>query len=462
MSMLKGFSNAFKIQELRKKILITLGLVAVCRLVSQIPTPGVDWRLLQETMNTIRESSGGGMLDWFSVFTGGALDQCAIGTLSIWPYISAQIVIQLLSSVIPSLEKLKKEGESGRQQIAQITRYLTIVICVVQAWGIAAVLMNPARLGLGNVQIVTTPGIGFQLMTVIGMTSAALFVMWVADQITTFGVGNGGSLIIMINIASRLPSAIYSAWERYFGHGSLQATKSPVELLILLAFGFAVVMGTVMLVQGVRKVPIHATRRSMSGGNSYGMQQTYMPLRVNYTGVMPIIFAQPLLQIPAMLLKKIPSESTGFLGALRTFGDKLGDMGGSLHLTIYAVVIMFFAFFWVATQFNAVDISENLKKDGSYVPGYRPGRATAEYLDGVMTRLTLIGGTGLLILALLPQILNGWMQVPWVIASFFGGTSLLIIVGVALDTLRIMESHLLVRKYDGFLRHGSLRGRTGA
>ncbi len=462
MSMLKGFSNAFKIQELRKKILITLGLVAVCRLVSQIPTPGVDWRLLQETMNTIRESSGGGMLDWFSVFTGGALDQCAIGTLSIWPYISAQIVIQLLSSVIPSLEKLKKEGESGRQQIAQITRYLTIVICVVQSWGIAAVLMNPARLGLGNVPIVTSPGIGFQLMTVIGMTSAALFVMWVADQITTFGVGNGGSLIIMINIASRLPSAIYSAWERYFGHGSLQATKSPVELLILLAFGFAVVMGTVMLVQGVRKVPIHATRRSMAGGNSYGMQQTYMPLRVNYTGVMPIIFAQPLLQIPAMLLKKIPSESTGFLGALRTFGDKLGDMGSSLHLTIYAVVIMFFAFFWVATQFNAVDISENLKKDGSYVPGYRPGRATAEYLDAVMTRLTLIGGTGLLVLALLPQILNGWMNVPWVIASFFGGTSLLIIVGVALDTLRIMESHLLVRKYDGFLRHGSLRGRTGA
>ena len=465
MSMFKGFSNAFKIPELRKKILITLGLVAVCRLVSQIPTPGVDWQTLQKTLEDIRTSSGGGgLFDWFEVFTGGALGQCAIGFLSIWPYISAQIVIQLLSSVIPSLEKLKKEGESGRQQLAQITRYLTIVLCVVQSWGIATALMHPSALSpaFANVQIVANPGLGFQLMTVIGMTSAALFVMWVADQITTFGVGNGGSLIIMINIASRLPSAIYSAWERYFGHGSLQATKSPVELLILLAFGFAVVMGTVMLVQGVRKVPIHATRRSMAGGNSYGMQQTYMPLRVNYTGVMPIIFAQPLLQIPAMLLKKIPSESTGFLGALRTFGDKLGDMGSSLHLTIYAVVIMFFAFFWVATQFNAVDISENLKKDGSYVPGYRPGRATAEYLDAVMTRLTLIGGTGLLILALLPQILNGWMQVPWVIASFFGGTSLLIIVGVALDTLRIMESHLLVRKYDGFLRHGSLRGRTGA
>ncbi len=461
MSMFKGFSNAFKIKELRKKILITLGLVAVCRLVSLIPTPGVDWRALQEALRNA-SSEGGNIVDWLNVFTGGALEQCAIGTLSIWPYISAQIVIQLLSSVIPSLEKLKKEGESGRQQIAQITRYLTIAICVVQSWSIATGLMHPASLGLHTGQIVTNPGIGFQLMTVIGMTSAALFVMWVADQITTFGIGNGGSLIIMINIASRLPKAIVSAWERYFGLGGMQATKNPVELLILLAFGFAVVMFTVLLVQGVRKVPIHATRRSMAGGNSYGMQQTYMPLRVNYTGVMPIIFAQPLLQIPAMLLRKIPSESTGFLGALRSFGNSLGDPGSALHLTIYAVVIMFFAFFWVATQFNAVDISENLKKDGSYVPGYRPGRATAEYLDAVMTRLTLIGGTGLMVLALLPQVISGWMAVPWVIASFFGGTSLLIIVGVALDTLRIMESHLLVRKYDGFLRHGSLRGRAGA
>jgi len=461
MSMFKGFSNAFRIPELRKKILITLGIVAVCRLVSQIPTPGVDWQALHRAIENIRETSGGGgLFDWFDIFTGGALGQCAIGFLSIWPYISAQIVIQLLSSVIPSLEKLKKEGESGRQQLAQITRYLTIVLCIVQSWSIATALSHPTMLGI-NEQIVVNPGLGFQLMTVIGMTSAALFVMWLADQITTFGIGNGGSLIIMINITSRLPEAIMSAWQRYFGANGLDAIKSPVELALLLLFGFGVVMGTVMLTQGVRKVTIHATRRSMAGGNSYGMQQTYMPLRVNYTGVMPIIFAQPLLQIPAMLLMKIPSDMTGFLGALRSFGVQLGDMGSATHLIIYAAVIMFFAFFWVATQFNAVDIAENLKKDGSYVPGIRPGRATAEYLDAVMTRITLIGGTGLLIVALLPQVLNGMMQVPWAIASFFGGTSLLIIVGVALDTLRIMESHLLVRKYDGFLRHGSLRGRGG-
>ena len=454
MSMFKGFSNAFKIPELRKKILITLGLVAVCRLVSQIPTPGVDWRALQGAIEDIRSQSGGGMLDWFDVFTGGALGQCAIGFLSIWPYISAQIVIQLLSSVIPSLEKLKKEGESGRQRLAQITRYLTIVVCVVQSWTIATVLLNPQALGINAQIVVSGSPMGFRLMTVIGMTSAALFVMWLADQITTFGVGNGGSLIIMINITSRLPHAIFAAYERYFGGTGMQ-TASPVELVMLLVFGFLVVMGTVLLTQGVRKVAIHATRRSMAMGNTYGMQQTFMLLRVNYTGVMPIIFAQPILQVLGWLFKKMPWDPC------QSFGGQLSDMGSATHLIIYAIVIMFFCFFWVATQFNAVDISENLKKDGSYVPGIRPGMQTAEYLDAVMTRITLIGGTGLLIVALLPQILSGAFGIPWAISSFFGGTSLLIIVGVALDTLRIMESHLLVRKYDGFLRHGTLRGRSG-
>ena len=464
MSMMKGFSNAFRIPELRKKILVTLGLVFVCRLVSQIPTPGVDWRALQQVIETARQSaSGGGLLDWFDVFTGGALGQCAIGFLSIWPYISAQIVIQLLSSVIPSLEKLKKDGESGRQQLAQITRWLTIVLCVVQSWGIATMLSHPGALGpaFAGVEIVVNPGFGFHLMTVIGITSASLFVMWLADQITTFGIGNGASLIIMINITSRLPQALLSAWERYFGLAGVQASAPIAELPILVIFFLMVVMGTVMLTQGVRKVPIHSTRRSVGGGNTYGMQQTFMPLRVNYTGVMPIIFAQPLIQIPsAMLMKISDATSAGFSGKLYRFAEALANPT-ALHMVVYAALIMFFAFFWVATQFNAIDISENLKKDGSYIPGIRPGRATAEYLDDVMTKITLIGGTCLLIVALVPMLLMGWIQVPWAIASFFGGTSLLIIVGVALDTLRIMESHLLVRKYDGFLSHGSLRGRSG-
>jgi len=460
MSMTKGFSNVFRIPELRKKILITLGLVFVCRLVSQIPTPGVDWQALQRVIADFKANSqGGGMLDWFEVFTGGALGQCAIGFLSIWPYISAQIVIQLLSSVIPTLEKLKKEGESGRQQLAQITRYLTIVLCIVQSWGIATMLSHPGALGqaFAGVEIVANPGIGFQLMTVIGMTSAALFVMWIADQITTFGIGNGASLIIMINITSRLPQALISAWERYFGLGGVSAQAPIAELPVVVIFFLVVVMGTVMLTQGVRKVAIHTTRRSVAGGNTYGMQQTFMPLRVNYTGVMPIIFAQPLIQIPSALLMKFTATGT----RLHQFAQDLSDPGAALHLVVYAVMIMFFAFFWVATQFNAIDISENLKKDGSYIPGIRPGRATAEYLDDMMTKITLIGGSGLLLVAPIPMLLMGWMRLPWAMASFFGGTSLLIIVGVALDTLRIMESHLLVRKYDGFLSHGTLRGRSG-
>ena len=307
MAMMKGFSNAFRIPELRKKILITLGLVFVCRLVSQIPTPGVDWQALQGIIGNLRsENAGGGMLDWFEVFTGGALGQCAIGFLSIWPYISAQIVIQLLGSVIPALEKLKKEGESGRQQLAQITRYLTIVLCVVQSWGIATLLSHPSMLGsaFAGTEIVANPGLGFHLMTVIGMTTASLFVMWIADQITTFGIGNGASLIIMINITSRLPNALIAAWERYFGLGGVQATAPIAELPIIVIFFLLVVMGTVMLTQGVRKVAIHTTRRSVGGGSTYGMQQTFMPLRVNYTGVMPIIFAQPLLSFPAMVLAR--------------------------------------------------------------------------------------------------------------------------------------------------------------
>ncbi len=465
MSMTKGFSNVFRIPELRKKILITLGLVFVCRLISQIPTPGVDWRALQQVIETAKQTSaGGGLLDWFDVFTGGALGQCAIGFLSIWPYISAQIVIQLLGSVIPSLEKLKKEGESGRQQLAQITRYLTIVLCVVQSWGIATMLSHPGALGqaFAGVEIVVNPGLGFQLMTVIGMTSAALFVMWLADQITTFGIGNGASLIIMINITSRLPQALISAWERYFGLAGVQASAPIAELPILVIFFLLVVMGTVLLTQGVRKVSIHSTSRSAVGSSVYGgMHQTFMPLRVNYTGVMPIIFAQPLIQIPSALLMKVTDPtSAGFSGTLNRFAQDLSNPT-VLHLVAYAILIMFFAFFWVATQFNAVDISENLKKGGSYVPGIRPGRATAEYLDDLMTKITLIGGSGLLVVALIPMVLMGWMSIPWAIASFFGGTSLLIIVGVALDTLRIMESHLLVRKYDGFLSHGTLRGRGG-
>jgi len=462
MAMMKGFSNAFKIPELRKKILITLGLVFVCRLIAQIPTPGVDWHALQKAVDDIRAaqaaSGGNALFGWFDVFTGGALSSFSVGTLSIWPYISAQIVIQLLSSIIPSLQKMRKEGENGRQQLAQITRYLTIFLCVIQAWALATSICNPQMLGFSEgTTFVGAPGLGFHVMTVIAMTAASLFVMWLADQITTFGIGNGASLIIMINITSRLPAAIQSAYNKY-----LKETTDPMGLVLIVIFFVIVVIGTVMLTQGVRKIAIHSTRRSLVGGATYGMQQTYMPLRVNYTGVMPIIFAQPLLQIVAALCKWV-SNGEGILGRVSTYLQPPYSATDPVaaYVIIYGALIVFFTFFWVATQFNAVEISESFKKDGSYVPGIRPGYATAEYLDDVMTKITLIGALGLLVLAILPLVIQSRMGVPAAIASFFGGTSLLIIVGVALDTLRVMESHLLVRKYEGFLSHGSLRGRGG-
>ncbi len=465
MSMLKGFSNAFRVPELRRKILVTLGLLFVCRLIAQIPTPGVDWNALNLLMANIAEAQkdaeGGGadLFGWLQLFTGGAMAQCSIGFLSIWPYISAQIVIQLLSSIVPVLQKMRKEGENGRQQLAQITRYLTIVLCVVQSFALAQSLCSPEMLFgqmAKGVALVHNPGFGFFLMTVICMTTASLFVMWLADQITTFGIGNGASLIIMINITSRLPQAAWQAYQNYF---VVPETKNPIGLIILLIIFLIVVMGTVMLTQGVRKVAIHSTRRSLVGGATYGMQQTFMPLRVNYTGVMPIIFAQPLIQIVGWLLKWISGDA----GAVGRIASAVADPTSALHASIYAALIVFFTFFWVATQFNAIDISENFKRDGSYIPGIRPGLATAEYLDDVMTKITLIGAMGLLIVALFPTviIMKGLGVTSWAIASFFGGTSLLIIVGVALDTLRIMESHLLVRKYEGFLSHGSLRGRGG-
>lgn len=461
MAMMETFANTFKIPELRKRILFTIGLVFICRLISLIPTPGVDWQTLQNALDEIRKQSaaGGGLMDWFNVFSGGALNKCAVGFLSIWPYISASIIMQLLTAVIPQFERLSREGESGRMKLSEYTRYLAIGICVFQSFALATALQNPASFGLGSVQIVTRPGLGFNIVTVICMTTASLFVMWLADQITQQGIGNGTSLIIMINITSRLPVAIIEAWTRYFGLGGIAPSKSVIELVLLLIFGFAITMGTVMLTQGMRRVPIHSTRRAATGGGrAYGMQQTYMPLRVNYTGVMPIIFAGPLIQFPSAILSRIPAEYR-WLSWLKWLGTQLIDMTSPIHLTAYSLLIMFFAFFWVATQFNAMQISENLKRDGSYVPGIRPGRPTAEYLDALMTRVTLIGGTGLLIIALVPQLLRGVMQLPWEMASFFGGTSLLIIVGVALDTLRQMESYLLMRNYDGFLRHGRLRGR---
>lgn len=454
--MLKTFANLFKVPELRARILFTIALVAVARLLAMMPTPGVDWSALRSLQASFEAAGEGGLLGWLDTFTGGALMQCSIGTLSIWPYISAQIVIQLLTAVIPALGRLQREGDAGRKTLNLYIRWLTIGICVVQSVALANTMLNPARLGMGEVRLVAMDPFFFYILTVISVTGASMFVMWLGDQITERGIGNGVSLLIMINIASRLPNAVSDVARRYFGFAGASAQGgTPWELALLLLFGFGVLLGTVAITQALRKIPIHSTR-AISRGSAYGGGTTYLPLRVNYAGVMPIIFAGPILQLIGLLSRL---EGTNKVSAvLRTVGEKVADTTPT-HIVLFGALILFFTFFWVATQFNAMNISEGLKREGSYIPGIRPGMPTAEYLDGVMTRVTLIGALALLAIAIIPLVLTSARGLSYNIASFFGGTSLLIIVGVALDTLRQLESQLVMRNYDGFLKHGRIAGR---
>lgn len=452
--MLKTFANLFKIPELRTRIFFTIGLVAIARLLAMIPTPGVDWSAVLALQNAVASGSGG-LIDWFDTFTGGALTQCSVGTLSIWPYISAQIIIQLMAAVIPALGRLQREGDAGRKTMNLYIRWLTIAICVFQSIALANTMLNPARLAAGMTDIVVINPVLFYISTIISMTGASMFVMWLGDQITERGIGNGVSLLIMINISSRLPGAVAEAVRRYFGVDGAQAQGAVWELGLLLVFGFAVLLGTVALTQALRKIPIHSTR-AISRGAAYGGGTTYLPLRVNYAGVMPIIFAGPILQLLGFMGNL---EGTNAVSAtLKKIGMTIAMPTSFTHIALYGALILFFTFFWVATQFNAMNISDGLKREGSYIPGIRPGMATAEYLDGVMTRVTLIGALSLLAIAVIPLMLTA-REIPFIISNFFGGTSLLIIVGVALDTLRQLESQLVMRNYEGFLKHGRIAGR---
>ena len=454
--MLKTFANLFKIPDLRARIFFTIALVAVARLLAMIPTPGVDWDAIVLLQRRIAEANAeGGLLAWFDTFTGGALTQCSIGTLSIWPYISAQIIIQLMTAVIPTLGRLQREGDAGRKTLNLYTRWLTIGICVFQACALAATMLNSQEVfGIGG--LVTMSPLFFYINTVIAMTGTSMFVMWLGDQITDRGIGNGVSLLIMINITSRLPAAVSDAARRYFSVGGAEAQGQIWELALLLVFFFAVLLGTVALTQALRKIPIHSTR-AISRGSAYGGGVTYLPLRVNYAGVMPIIFAGPILQLVGFLSRLNGSNAVTLF--LKRVGEQVANVTTPTHIILYAVLILFFTFFWVATQFNAMNISDGLKRDGSYIPGIRPGLATAEYLDGVMTRVTFIGALSLLAIAIIPLLLVSFRDIPWSISTFFGGTSLLIIVGVALDTLRRLESQLVMRNFDGFLKHGRITGR---
>lgn len=450
--MFSAVANAFKIPELRQRIFFTLGLIFTCRLIATVPSPGVNAVALQMVIDNIAKNAGGGFMGFIDLFSGGALSRCAVGALGIMPYISASIIIQLMTAVIPQLERLAREGDTGRAKITQYTRYLTLIICVVQGMALALTLERGFGGIAGGDQIVPPElrGWGFRLLTVMTTTTGTMLLMWLGEQITDRGIGNGISMVITINIVSRLPAAVGQGVQMFTKVGG-QALFGPFELIGLVAMVVLVTAGTVALTQAQRRIPIHTTKRVV-GKKVYGGQNTYMPLRINYSGVMPIIFASAILMLPIAILSKIPATRSA---------AALFQMGEPLYLLAFGGMILFFSYFWVATQFNPLQIADDLKRNGGYVPGIRPGRPTADFLDHTMTRLTLVGALFLTLIAVLPSVLSQYFEVPRLVAGFMGGTSLLIIVGVTLDTMRQVESHLVMRHYDGFLRKGRIRGRRG-
>ena len=449
--MLSAFTNSLKIPELRQRIFFTIALIFVCRLVAVIPTPGVDASALQAIVDRMAQAGGGiGFMGLLDLFSGGALTQAAIGALGIMPSISASIILQLLTAVVPALEKLAREGDAGRQQIIQYGRYLTVALCILQGYAMASVLLRPEAMGLNPMEgevVVTMARWPFILLTILTMTTGTMMLMWLGEQITARGIGNGISLIITISIVSRLPGAIDQTVSM-FKDGSANIFM----LVAMVVLAFLVIGGVIAVTQAQRKIPVQYAKRVV-GRKTYGGQSTYMPLRVNYSGVMPIIFAQAILMFPERILMMVPID------AVKAFAQVHLRYGGPVYITLYSLMILFFSYFWVATQFHPVQIADDLKKYGGYVPGIRPGKPTAEFLDRVMTRITLAGAVFLTAIAVLPMILASTFHIPGMVAQFFGGTSLLIIVGVMLDTMRQVESHLVTRHYDGFLRKGHLRGR---
>ena len=443
--MLSAFANTFKIPELRQRILFTFGLIFICRLIAAVPLPGVDALAIRHFMEQ-QGAAQGGLFGIMNMFSGGALLKCSIGTLGIMPYISASIILQLMTAVIPHLEKLAREGDVGRQKITQYTRYLTVVICTFQGFAMAWALQSGGYFGL-PAAVVRIPGVGFILLTAMALVTGSLLLMWVGEQMTDRGIGNGISIIITVNIVSRMPAAVKTLVDKLTPVDGV-AEIGVFHMALLISLIFVVTLSVVAMTQAQQKVPVQFAKR-MVGRKVMGGQVSHLPLRVNYSGVMPIIFASAIIGIFPMIGSKLPWQAAKEWAS--TFPMSL------TYWIVFGVMILFFSYFWVATQFNPIQIADDLKRRGGYVPGIRPGRPTAEFLDRSMTRLTLAGAVFLTAVAVTPALMTSQFQVPWIVASFFGGTSLLIIVGVMLDTMRQIESHLLMRHYDGFLKKGKMR-----
>ncbi len=457
--------NIFAIPELRKRVLFTFGLLAVYRVGAHVPTPGINGKALQELATQAAQSNLFGLYDMFS---GQNLSQMTVFALGVMPYISASIILQLLTVVWPYLERLSKEGELGRRKITQYTRYGTIVLSVVQALGIAFFLENTGNVQ-GGFAIVYDPGWSFRIMTVLTLTTGSVFVMWLGEQITERGIGNGMSLLIYAGIVAGLPGAAFSTVQQ------LQTGELDLLVLVLLIALMIVVVAAVVFVErGHRRVTVQYAKR-MVGRRMYGGASTHIPLKVNTGGVMPVIFASSILAFPQTLQPMFPAGSFLDRAVIQL------DPGYPLYNLLYVAMIVFFAYFYTAIIFNPDDVAENMRKYGGFVPGIRPGKRTAEYIDGILARVTLAGAVYLALIALLPQfLLTGFKvePIPWIgpwldaqmpgfitnglnVSFYFGGTSLLIIVGVAMDTVQQVESQLIMRHYDGFMKKTRIRGRRG-
>ena len=466
MNILESFRNIFAIPDLRKRVFFTFGLLAIYRIGSHIPTPGLDAKALEEFFR----ANAGGILGFLDVFSGGALRRLSVFALGITPYITASIILQLLTVVWPFLEKLSKEGEMGRRKITQYTRYGTVLLSIVQGAGIALWLWSTTTPS-GRHLVLRDPGsdsgkTGFVLLAILTLTTGTAFVMWLGEQITERGIGNGISLIIFAGIVAGFPVAVWTSI------GQLQRGQlSLFTAVILLVFMVGTVAAIVFVERAQRRIPVQYAKRVV-GRRVYGGQNTYLPLRVNTGGVIPIIFAVSIIQFPQYIASAFKSDF------MKRIAEQLA-VGQPLYNLFYALAIIFFCYFYISIIFNPTDTAENMRKYGGFIPGIRPGKATSEYIDTVLTRITLIGALYLVIVALIPEFLTMGFKVqgipgigPWLdahlpafftqglgITFYFGGTSLLIVVGVAMDTVQQIESQLVMRNYDGFLKKGRIRGR---
>ncbi|HHE46851.1 MAG TPA: preprotein translocase subunit SecY [Bacteroidetes bacterium] len=440
--MLDKFKNIFKIPELKRKIFFTLLIFVIYRVGGHVPVPGINAHALGEFLKMQQNT----LFGLYDMFAGGNFKRATVFALGIMPYISASIILQLMGTVVPALQKIQQEGEEGRKKITQWTRYLTVAISALQALGVS-VFLAQIPVTQSGLRVVPTPGIGFSLLTMITLTAGTIFIMWLGEQITDRGIGNGISLIIFIGIIDRLPYAFLDEVQMLS-----QGLRQPMTELFLFALMFLTVVAVVALTQGQRKIKVQYAKRVV-GRKQYGGQTTHIPLRVNTAGVMPIIFAQTIMFLPSTVATFLPES--GFRDWLTT----AFAYDSYMYMMIYMAMIVFFTYFYTAVAFNPVDVANNLKKYGGLIPSVKPGKRTAEYLDNILSKITLPGSIFLGFIAIFPTLISKQINVSYSFASFYGGTGLLIIVGVGLDTLQQIEAHLVMRHYDSLMKAGKIRGR---